>query len=144
MNQNVQYQRRVDQFDSFYNDVIGALVEFIGDMGISPAHEVLNNAPKFVSSLSDALSRAVVEGEEDRVWLISRVGYFVGEYFSQKFRGGWRVCPDVDSAMYARYVVCDFELDEWRGRMIDPFEVSRHFVDRMGDVRFEDFLSSIK
>lgn len=81
--------RRKRDFPVFYEQLIPSLVDFVSKMGINPAHEVLNNAPMFVPLLSTALRNLDVIDEEDKAWLLARLGYFIGEYFTQKYSGAW-------------------------------------------------------
>lgn len=129
MNLDASLDARREAFDDFYNELLAELVDFVGRIGISPAHEVLTHADKFVPLVNNALRDMSISDEDDRVWLLTRVGYFVGEYFSQKFGGCWLVCEKKDSKFYARYVIGEF--GGWVGSdvFLDPFEISAVYVD---------------
>lgn len=129
MNANAVLESRLKDFDEFYNELLTELVDFVGRIGIDPAHEVLNHAPEFVSLVNRALQEMVVSDEDDRVWLMARVGYFVGEYFSQKFGGCWLVCTQEKSRFYARYVIGEFEGGACDDVFVDPFEIAKSYVD---------------
>ena len=84
-------EKRKAAFEEFHKELIPVLVDFVGKMGINPAHEVLEHAPQFASYLGQALQNMGVANEEDRAWLVTRMGYFVGEYFLHRSTAvaGW-------------------------------------------------------
>jgi hypothetical protein len=122
-------QKRTDDFDSFYQSLLPALVEFVGSLGVSPAHEVLKKAEQFVPVLERATQGMAVEGQEDRVWLITRMAYFIGEVFVQRFAGCWFIDDLPDTKYFARYVVGKFGAGIKSNAMIDPFEIAAAYVD---------------
>ena len=122
-------RKRKDDFDNFYQSLLPALVEFVGLLGISPAHEVLKKAEQFIPLLERATQVMAVEGQDDRVWLITRMGYFFGEVFVQRFGGCWFVDDLPDTKYFARYVVGKFGVGINSNAMIDPFEIATAYVD---------------
>lgn len=74
-------ERRRVGFDAFYNELMPCLVDFVGKMGVNPAHMVLNQAAAYVPLLEVALQNMAVADDEDHDWLAARMGYFIGEYF---------------------------------------------------------------
>jgi len=122
-------RKRKDEFDSFYQSLIPSLVEFVGLLGISPAHEVLKNAEQFVPLLGRATQDMAVQGQEDRMWPVTRMAYFIGEVFVQRFSGCWFVDELPDTRYFAHYVVGKFGAGIRTNAMIDPFEISTAYVD---------------
>lgn len=128
--QDIEFlKKRKEGFDGFYGELIPVLVEFVGQMGISPAFEVLRNAARFAPILDAALTNVAVEDEQDRIWLTTRVGYFVGEYFVQKYNGCWYVNDIENSRYFGRYVVGRFSGLDNTACMLDPFQISHSYVD---------------
>lgn len=122
-------RKRKDDFDSFYKSLLSGLVEFVGLLGISPAHEVLKKAEQFISLVERATQGMAVESQEDRAWLITRAGYFIGEVFVQRFAGCWFVDELPETKYFARYVVGKFGVGIKSNAMIDPFEIATAYVD---------------
>jgi len=87
MTSEVNLESRKAGFQQFYEELMPALVDFVGKMGIGPAHEVLRHAGQFAPLLGNALQSMTVANAEDRLWLLTRMSYFIGEYFSQKYGG---------------------------------------------------------
>jgi hypothetical protein len=121
-------EKRKAGFDQFYNELVPTLVEFVGQMGINPAHEVLRSAAQFVQPMNSALQSMVVADEQDRMWLLTRLGYFLGEYFSQKYGGCWYVNEIPNSRYFARYVVGKFTNLPNPELMLDPFQIAQTYV----------------
>jgi len=120
--------KRKEDFPAFYEQLIPSLVDFVGKMGISPAHEVLKNAPMFVPLLSTALQNLDVVDEQDKVWLLTRLGYFIGEYFTQKYSGAWYPNENPASRYFARYVVGKFNMNSERELNLDPFMLAEAYI----------------
>lgn len=122
-------ENRKAGFQDFYKALILTLVEFVGAMGIQPAHEVLKNAVNFAPYLDRALQNMVVANEKERAWLLFRVGQFIGEYFAQKYSGCWYVNEIASSRYFGRYVVGQFASLKSMAPMLDPFQVAQAYVD---------------
>ncbi len=137
-------ERRQDQFENFYNELMPSLVYFLKRLGIEPAHEVLNHASAFKEPIAAALQNLVAEDDADRIWLISRVGYFIGEYFAQKFSGHWFVNDVEGSKFFARYVVGRFTAPVRSNAMIDPFDAAQAYVDSPVPRRLDKVLNEIE
>ena len=122
-------EKRKAAFHQFYHELMPALVDFVEKMGINPAHEVLKKAEQFVPYLDRALQAMVVANEQDRSWLLARMGYFIGEYFVQKYGGCWYVNEIQGSRYFGRYVVGKFSGLNNPIPMLDPFSIAQDYVD---------------
>lgn len=120
--------RRVE-FPEFYAELMPVLVDFVNRLGIEPAHIVLTDAVGVVPLVGTVLQDMPVGSEDDRVWLLTRVGYLVGEYLVQKYGGCWFVNEDPESRTFARNVVGQFAALGESGARVDPFQVAQEYVD---------------
>jgi hypothetical protein len=84
------------------------LVDFVGKLGVNPAHEVLRHADHFVKHPDEGLRSTAMIDEQDRTWLRARMGYFIGAYLVQKHSGCWYVNDIKGSRYFGRYVVGRF------------------------------------
>lgn len=138
-------ERNRAQFDDFYKELLPGLVDFVARMGITPSQFVLKLAPEYLSPLSDALSDLLVEGDENRDWLIVRVAWFIGEFFVQKYGGAWYVDGAGESPTFAKYVVGDFGLDAANLRIrVDPFQYAIEFVCSPPPRSLKDFIEGVE
>jgi hypothetical protein len=131
-------------FNEFYECLVPALVDFIEKMGVTPAHQVLKHAAQYVPYLERSLENMVVKDEEDRMWLLIRMGYFIGEYFAQQYGGCWYVNDLPGSRYFSRYVVGKFSKWNHPTLMIDPFEVSKIYVETPVPRRLENLLKEVE
>ena len=116
-------EQRQAELEDFYKGLLPALVDFVDRLGIRPAHEVLNHAQQFAPHVETALRDLPLADEDDRAWLLTRVAYFVGEFFVQKHQGCWYVndVNDVKGSRYfAKYVVGRFPRAPNSGTMTQP------------------------
>jgi hypothetical protein len=130
-------------FDAFYKELIPVLVDFVGKMGIGPAHEVLNNAVQFAPYLDKALGNLAIEDEQDRIWLLTRLGYFIGEYFCQKYKGCWYVNEIQGSRYFGRYVVGQFAGLSNAALMLDPFHIAQAYVEEQTPRHLDKLLTEV-
>lgn len=134
--------RRRAGFDDFYNELMPCLVDFVGKMGVNSAHMVLNQAAAYVPLLEVALQNMEVADDDDHDWLTARMGYFIGEYFVQRFDGCWTVNDSPESRFFARYVVGRFEGAANLEISIDPFEMAACYVGAPVPRQLGDLLDS--
>jgi hypothetical protein len=136
-------EKRKAGFEQFYNELMPMLVDFIGKLGVNPAHEVLRHADQFVQYLNQALRSMAVTNDEDRGWLLTRMGYFIGEYFVQKYGGCWFVNEIQGSRYFGRYVVGRFARLNDSIPMLDPFLVAQTYVDTPIPRHLEKLLAEV-
>jgi len=93
--------------------------------------------------LGHALRNAPIVNEEERVRLLTRVAYFIGEYFAQKYGGCWCVNDIEGSKYFSHYVVGRFSRLSNASLMIAPFEAAQVFVDTQPPRQLEELLSEV-
>jgi hypothetical protein len=136
--------RRKAVFDDFYDDLLECLVDFVDKMGIGHAHKVLKQADLFVPYLARALEKMEVDGDDERIWLLARVGYFLGEYFVQRYGGCWYVNDIPGSRYFARYIVGQFSRLGHPTAMIDPFQAAEVYVDTPAPRDLEKLIAEVE
>lgn len=102
--------RRKAGFSAFKSERLPVLHEFCTSLGFEQPHEVLNTPGKFLAQLDSGFRSAVIS-EANRVWFITRIGYYIGEYLATRYDGYWQVDEDPASPTFARYVVGGFSFD---------------------------------
>ncbi|WP_282297027.1 hypothetical protein [Stenotrophomonas sp. PS02289] len=119
---------RKAKFDQLRQELKPALVDFVERLGISPADAVLKDAEAYVPYLAAATRDLTSDDDEDRIWFLTRIGYFIGEYLCQALQGCWYVEDQAGSMYFARYVVGRFASATKLGA-VDPFDLARGYVD---------------
>jgi hypothetical protein len=80
----------------------------------------------------------------DRISLLSRLGYFIGEYLVQRLNGNWFLNELPDSRYFSRYVVGYFARASNPKAMVDPFEVGNAFIAEPPGRSLSNLLSSVE
>nr|WP_288498685.1 hypothetical protein [uncultured Pseudomonas sp.] len=136
-------RRRLQEFESFRKERLPVLHKFAETLGFPDPHLILLKPAEFISGISDFFSNHVIE-EDDRVWLLTRIGYFLGEFFICTYDGCWMVDEDAGSKTFSRHIVGDFSLVDKYG--VDPFELAALYVDtpapRSLKLQLDDFLTN--
>jgi hypothetical protein len=104
------------------------LIDFVEALGIPEPGMVLRVADEYVAPV-DRWLRDQVIGADHRIWLLPRVGYFIGEVLIQRFSGSWFIDDDPDSPYFAHYVVGRFTSLPNPLVKIDPLAVASNLVD---------------
>lgn len=119
--------RRMAEFETFRAERLPVLHEFCKALGFDQPHEVLNEPQKFLPLLDRGFQHAVIS-EENRVWLVTRIGYYIGEYLISLLGGYWLVDKNPRSPSFSRYVVGDFSCEGANAEIIDPFDIAQRYA----------------
>jgi hypothetical protein len=128
-NERRQLEVRRQRFEQFLAERLPVLTDFMARLELSDPQLVLVAADRYVSAVDAWLTWQVIEGD-DRVWLLTRVGYLVGECLVQKFGGCWLINEVPDSAFFGRYVVGQFPGAANPDATVDPFALAASLVDQ--------------
>lgn len=72
--------------------------------------------------------------EEDRDWLVPRLGAAIGQYFILDYKAEWAVNTVPDSPQYGHYVVLvPSPSDDHKVYPVDPFEAAYEYVHQEPD-----------
>lgn len=135
---------RQASFRQFDAERLPALIHFIEAIGIRPGNAVGSDAAAYLPYLTQALRDTPIDDDDDRRFFAARVAEYVGEYFSQRFGGGWYVNDVAGSATFARYVVGRFTAIAGSSARIDAFEVAIAFVNLPAPRDLQALLASVE
>jgi hypothetical protein len=136
---------RRSEFDTYFAESMPALASLMSGIGASDPALVVNNPGAYIAVLDTWLRTAALvapPGGEDRVWLISRLGYFIGYVLTQRHGGCWFFDDQPDSRWFGCYVVGQFR-DFPNGR-VDPSYVAAQFVDDRSHGSLEDLFAALE
>ena len=125
--EKTKLEKRKAGFDAFRDERMPVLHRFSEILGCPNPHEILIMPEKFIPYISKYMEEQDVEGD-NYTWLLTRIGYFIGELLVSKFDGCWMVDERVDSDSFSRYVIGEFGYSE-TGKVIDPFLLAQVYVD---------------
>lgn len=120
--------RRKAQFDSFLEQRMPVLTNFIERLELPNAPLALVEADTFLPAISQYMESQRIDAG-DRTWILTRIGYFIGEWLVQRYDGCWYLNEAPDTRYFLRYVVGKFTGISNQNAMIDPFSIAEEFVD---------------
>ena len=96
-------------------------------LGLADPHLVLLEPERFLEPL-DAFLREQTIADEDRPWIHTRIGYFIGELFVCRFEGCWFLNEEDASCHFLRYVVGRFTKLTDKKAIVEPFAVANDYL----------------
>lgn len=120
-------QRRLRELPGFLEDRVQVLIDFATRLNLPEPESIVSDPLRHLAALSAFMEDQVV-AEDDRIWILTRIGYFVGELLARRFRGRWFLNEIPDSRYFLHYVVGKFEHLKNPHAMAAPFEVADYFV----------------
>ena len=130
---NELIQRRKTELDKFVTESFSVIVDFADRLGTNEPHKVLtdfNCLKDFIFvTVNDFMKSQVVE-QNDRIWIIARIGYLLGEYFKEKYSGYWTVNENRNSKQFGHYVIFAKSPNTNAMYPIDVFSAAAEFIDQ--------------
>src|SRR5580658_8386424 len=97
-------ERRRLHFAAFFDERVAVLEDFVKRLGVADSPLEPIEIEQYLPAI-DAFMKSQVVPSEDRVWILTRLGYFIGELLVQRFAGSWFLNEIPDSQYFLRYVV---------------------------------------
>ena len=135
--------RRRAGFDAFFEESRPVLVDFVQRLGLPEPHTVLLYAARFLPAIADWVKDQVVE-PEDKTWIVTRLGYFIGEVLNQAWAGHWFLDEDLDSPFFLHYVVGQFARSSDINIRVSPFILADHFVSEPNGRNLEQLVAGVE
>jgi len=101
---NLIIEERKEMFGKFVEERLPVLHEFAQDLKFENPHEILTNPKSFLAPIDQWLAPQQID-EEDVFKIVTKLGYFIGEYFAVEYNGCWSVCESKVSRYHGQYVV---------------------------------------
>ncbi len=118
--------RRAAGFAAFRSERMPVLHKLCESLGFDQPHEVLVEPKRFLPLLDRGFQHAVIS-EEHRIWFVTRIGYYIGEYMISLFDGCWLIDDDRSSS-FAKYVAGDFSIAGVKAKVVDPFDIAQRYA----------------
>ena len=103
------------------------LVDFANRLGLAEPGSITTDPDRHLKPIGDFMQNQTIT-EEDRVWIHTRLGYFIGEVLVHRFDGQWSLNEMPDSRYFLHYVVGSFGARRNAAAMVAPFEVADYFL----------------
>jgi hypothetical protein len=121
--------RRRAGMDAFLAERMPVLRDFAQRLELRDSPMIVADPERFLPSI-DAYMKDQVVVPEDRVWILTRVGYLIGEILVQRLSGSWFLNEIPDSRYFLRYVVGRFAGAPNSAAMVDPFQVADVYLSQ--------------
>jgi hypothetical protein len=119
--------RRAEAFPRFLEERMPVLTDFAEALGLPSPAMIVADPASYLPTISNFLRNQVV-GEDDRVWVHTRLGYLIGKVLVQRLAGRWFLCQEPSSPHFLRYVVGSFQAVVSPSASVDPFEAADRFL----------------
>ncbi len=126
--------RRRRGLGAFLGERVPVLIDFASRLDL-PSPESICLAPSRYLEPIDTWARQQFVAGADRAWLLTRLGYFVGECVAGQFGGSWFLDEVAGSRFFGRYVVGRFQPPIAPAAMIDPFGVADAYLAEAVGIR---------
>lgn len=118
---------RHDAFDIFLRQRMPMLADLAETLGLADPKLIVADPEAFLRRIATHMDAQPVE-EDDFVWVVTRIGYLVGETLIQRLGASWRVNEDPATRTFGRYVVGNFTRVAAHC-VVDPMEVAADYAD---------------
>jgi hypothetical protein len=120
--------RRLEKLPAFLSERMPVLADFAERLELSNPASIVIDPEGFLPSIDTWMKNQAVT-QEDRVWIVTRLGYFIGELLIQRMNGGcWFLNESHDSRYFLDYVVGRFPGVKNSNAMVNPFYVADRYV----------------
>ncbi len=131
-------------FDEFYEEMMPVLTEFAEDLKLPEPAMIVAQPDHYLTAIAEFVRPPSIEKEEDRIWITTRLGYFIGEVLIQRLGGSWFLNEQPESRYFLRYVVGEFDDGTRPNAMVDPFEAADGFIANPPGRDLRQFIGEIE
>jgi hypothetical protein len=142
-NERAEVSCRRAGFDRFLEERMPVLKDFMDRLELPNPAMVLVEAERYLAPLDQWIKDQVVS-PDDRIWILTRLGYFIGEFLVQRLGGHWFLNDIPDSRFFGRYVVGRFHRITNSNAMVDPFQVAEAFLHELPGRSLSHILAQVE
>jgi hypothetical protein len=119
--------RRRAGIDAFLAERMPVLSDFAKRLELRDPPMIVADPDCYLPSIDAYLKDQVIK-PDDRVWVLTRLGYLIGEVLIQRLSGSWFLNEIPDSRYFLRYCVGRFAAAANPAAMVDPFHVADTYL----------------
>lgn len=119
--------KRLERMSSFIDERLPVLIDFAEGIELAMPVTIVRDPWRYLSGIAEFLRNQVITDDEDRIWIVTRLGYYIGELLIQKFGGVWFLNEIPDSPHFLEYVVGRFARASNPHALVAPFAVADYF-----------------
>jgi len=133
--------RRKAEFDDFLAERMPVLASFAEALELENPPMIVADPQLYVPKVDEFLEMQDIQ-ENDREWIILRLGFLIGEVLVQRLGGCWLLNDNPDSRTFLRYVVGQFA-GARTSAMVDPFEVADVLTSQKAPRHFSAMIEEV-
>jgi hypothetical protein len=120
-------ERRRSALPTFLEERMPVLADFADRLELREPARIVAEPERYLAAIDEFMRDQEVR-EEDRIWILTRIGYYIGELLVRRLSGRWFLNEIPDSRFFLHYVVGAFGHARNANAMVAPFEVAASFV----------------
>lgn len=120
-------EKRRLQVTAMMEEMAPVLGDFAVSLDLPNPHMIVAEPGRYLPKIDEFMQDQVVE-EDDRPWILTRLGYFIGEVLISRLGGCWFLNDRPDTRFFLRCVVGQFGTEVKPNAMVDPFEAADAFL----------------
>ena len=121
--------RRRGEFAVFLEEIEPVLSDFADRLGLPNPSSAATAPEKFLEPI-DAFMKDQIITNEDRIWILARLAYLIGQVLNQRLEGTWLLNENPNSLLFLRYVVGRFKRVKNPQATVAPFDVATAFLSQ--------------
>jgi hypothetical protein len=121
----VRRRQRLEQLLAERRDV---LVGFAEALKFEAPELIVEQPGAFTDGISSFMRDQDLSDEQDLIWAMARLAYFIGEVIIESHGGTWFVNESEGSKLYLKIVIGRFDRMADPSIQVDPFHIARLFL----------------
>lgn len=141
--EQAELKRRKEKQGKFLAERLPVLADFAERLELPNSIMIVNDPASYLPAIDDFMRDQIVE-PEDRAWIMTRIGYFIGELLVQRQGGCWFLNEIPDSRFFLRYVVGKFRRGINPYAMVDPFNVADEYLAELPGQSLQNIVNEVE
>ncbi|MGM0575837.1 MAG: hypothetical protein ACQEXJ_08930 [Myxococcota bacterium] len=122
--------RRRAQFEAMMAERLDVLKDFAERLELSEPGWIVARPEACLPALEAFMRDHEIESHDDLVWVLPRLGYFVGEILVERYGGHWFLDEADHSRFYLHPVVGEFDAFDNPAARVAPMEVAAAWLEQ--------------
>jgi hypothetical protein len=114
-------------FDPFVQEIAPVLCEFAHLLRLPNPETITKDPDAFLEAIDDFMRNQVIS-DENRVWAMARIAYFIGQLSIQRLGGEWMLNEHPNSRFFLQYVIGRMPGVRNPNAMIAPFVIASEYL----------------
>lgn len=120
--------RRNDDFPEVMADIPRMIKELADGVGLPGTGSPMERFDELLARVDEAIRDLDIQSldEEAYLWLLTRLGFFAGEFLARRHQGHWMLQTDPNADFFLRYIISGFEEPLGGNTSVDPMHLAEN------------------